>query len=379
MRRYAYVKKRYTFLFCLIDTAGYFIRAIFKTILPPKEGPAVDIKRIVVIELAHLGDALVTTPAIRLLRNKFPNAHIAMVVSPWSKDIITGNPDIDEVILYRASWFDRIEKKHFSLKETLLFVRRLRGANFDLGIDMRCDIRVVLLMWLGKVKYRVGYGFTGGGFLLSQVVPFDIEKRQAKHQIDHNINLVKSIGLGRKVDSADRKMALYFSGADKGHIEEYLKANSITEEDFLIAIHPGAGLPSKCWPAEKFDLLIDKISKQYKAKIILVGGPDEVHLAEKIAASRRVKVINAIGHTSLKQLMALLKICHLFIGGDSGLMHIASAAETPIVAIWSGKSKPSLWEPLSEQTVIIDKPLKDISVEDVLDGVLKQLKRSGRL
>ena len=375
MRRYVYIKKGYTFLFGLIDIVGYFIRAVLKIILPAISKAPGEVKRIVIIELAHLGDLLVTTPALRLLRKRFPRAQITVVVSPWSKGVITKNPDIDEVILYRASWFDRIEKKRFSLKETLSFIRTLRRGDFDLGIDMRCDVRVILLLWLGRVRYRVGYGFTGGGFLLSQVVPFDVKKRQDRHQIDHNINLVKAIGPGRKIDSVDKRMALYFSSADKRYIEEYLKANSITEKDFLIAIHLGTGLPSKSWPVEKFDLLVDKILEKYKVKIILVGGPQEVHLGEKVASSKDANVVNSIGRTSIKQLAALLKRCRLFIGGDSGLMHIASAAEIPIVAIWSGQAKPSLWRPLSEEDIVIDKPLKAISAADVLDGVSRQMKR----
>ena len=378
MRRYAYVKKGYTFLFGLIDAVGYFMRGIFKIILPSGRGPK-EVKRIAVIELAHLGDVLVATPAIRLLRKKFPGAHIAVVVSPWSEDIITGNPDIDEVVRYRASWFDRIEKKRFSLKETLGFIRTLRRGSFDLGIDMRCDVRVILLMWLGRIKYRVGYGFTGGGFLLSKVVPFDVEKRQDRHQIDHNIDLVKAAAPGKKIDGIDRRMAVYFSESDQRHIEGYLRANSITKEDFLIAIQPGTGLPSKSWPVEKFDLLVDKILKTHKVKIILVGGPQETHLGDKIAASGHTDLVSAIGHTSIKQLMALLKRCRLFIGGDSGLMHFASAAGAPIIAIWSGRSRPSLWRPLSKEAIIIDKPLKDINVEDVLSGVSEQLNRQGRL
>ncbi len=377
MRRYAYVKKRYAFLFGLIDAAGYFIFNIFKAILPRGVEPGGEVKRIAVIELAHLGDVLVATPAIRLLRKKFPGAHIAVVVSPWSEDIITGNPDIDEVVRYRASWFDRIEKKHFSLKETLGFIRTLRRGSFDLGIDMRCDVRVILLMWLGRIKYRVGYGFTGGGFLLSKVVPFDVEKRQDRHQIDHNIDLVKAAGPGKKIDGIDRRMAVYFSDADQRYIDGYLRANSITKEDFLIAIQPGTGLPSKSWPVEKFDLLVGKILKTHKVKIILVGGPQETHLGDKIAASGHADLVNAIGRTSIKQLMALLKRCRLFIGANSGLMHFASAAGAPIIAIWSGRSRPSLWRPLSEEAIIIDKPLEDIGVEDVLSGVSEHLNRQG--
>lgn len=371
-KRYVYVKKRYIFLFSLTDAIGYFIRAVFRTVIPFSSNTLSDVKKIVVIELAHLGDVLAATPAMRLLRKKFPDARITCVVSPWGKDIVSGNPDIDEIIVYRASWFDRLDKKPFSLMETLAFIKQLRRQRFDLGIDMRGDVRVIFLMWLGKIKYRIGYGFTGGGFLLSKAVPFDARKRQDTHQIDHDINLIRAIDFGRQMDAIDRKMLVFFSEQDKAYIEGYLEENSISAEDFLIAVHSGAGLAVKCWPVEKFRLLIGQLFEKYRVKIILVGGPHELGYAHALDTKG---IVNAIGYTSIKQLAALLKRSQLFIGADSGLMHIASALGTPIVAIWSGQGKPSLWTPLSEKNIIIDKPLADIAVEDVMSAVSKQMEQ----
>lgn len=374
-KRYVYVKRRYVFLFALVDALGYFIRGIFNAVFPIAYDLSGQIKKIAVIELAHLGDVLVATPAIRLLKKKFPDASITCVLSPWSEDIISGNPDIDEIIIYRASWFDRIDKKPFSLKETASFIRQLRQKRFDLGIDMRGDVRVIFLMWLAGIKYRVGYAFTGGGFLLSNAVLFDAGKRQGTHQIDHNINLIKAIDFGKDVQSLDRRMTVSFSESDKSYIEGYLKANAVVTGDFLIAVHPGAGLAAKRWPSERFNLLIDRILEGHRVKIALVGGPHEADLTKRFSARMRADVVNTIGSTTIKQLAALLKRCSLFIGADSGLMHVASAMEIPMVIIWSGNAKTTLWGPLSQGAVVIDKLLEDISVGDVMDAVSKQIGR----
>lgn len=375
-KRYVYVKRRYVFLFALVDTLGYFIRGIFRVVISPKHHIAPNVTKITVIELAHLGDVLAATPAIRLLKKKFPAACITCVVSPWSEDIISGNPDIDEIIIYRASWFDRIDKKPFSLKETIAFIKQLRQKRFDIGIDMRGDVRVIFLMWLAGIKYRVGYAFTGGGFLLSNAVFFDAGKKQGTHQIDHNINLIKAIDFGKDVQSLDRRMTVSFSESDKSYIEGYLKANAVVAGDFLIAVHPGAGLAAKRWPVERFNLLIDRILEGHRVKIVLVGGPYETDLAKRFSAKMRTDVVNAIGSTTIKQLAALLKRCSLFIGADSGIMHIVSAVEIPMVIIWSGNAKTTLWGPLSQGAVVIDKPLEAISVEDVLKEVSRSI--SGR-
>ena len=373
----------------IADFVGGIIFAIAGFLKRPRKD--FEVKKITVIELAHLGDVLAVTPALNLLRKRFPDASITAVVSPWGRGILEGSPDLDEIVTYRASWFDRIEKERFSLYETISFLRIMRRKRFDLGLDMRGDFRVILLMWLCGIKKRAGYDFAGGKFLLTDIVSIDAEKRQDTHQIDHNLNLVSSIGGGAGVEGHDRTLRIFYSETDLARAEEFLKERGVLKSDFLIAVHLGSGLASKCWPIERFALLIEKLVEKGKTRIVLVGGPEEMPLVEKIGPSPLPKVINAVGKTGVKQLAALLKRCDLFVGGDSAVMHVASAAATPIVAIWGGHNKPSHWMPLGKEDIVIHKKvrcgpcglktcddlkcLKLITVEDVLDALEKQMRR----
>jgi len=386
-QKYVYKKKRYVVLFSIIDLIGNLFSWVPKRL--KRVGEDGEIKKIAVFELAHLGDLLALTPALRLLKEKFPRASVTVCVSPWCREAIAGNPDVDEVIVYRASWFDRLSKRPFSLSETAVFLRHMRRQRFDLGIDPRGDFRNVLLMWLGNIKRRVGYGFAGGGFLLTQVKPFEVARRQDRHQADHNIDLINSIRGGRTVDHKDRGYRISFSKDDRDYADSLLKQEKISEKDLLIAIHPGGALPTKRWPLEKFASLIDAVVKRHDAKVVLVGGGEEGELAGRLKKLARKEFIDAIGKTNTHQLAALLKRCSVFVGGDSGVMHVATALKVPIVAIWGGHNKPSHWQPISGKNVIIHKEvdcgpcglsrcddlkcLGLITVEEVLKGVTGQV------
>lgn len=386
-RDYVYVKRTCRPLFNIVDSIGAAVFSIGNFL--KRHSLDFEVKKIAVIELAHVGDVLAITPALRMLKERFPDASTTVVAGPWCKDILDGNPDINNVIVYRASWLDRMNKAPFSLSETVSFIRTMRSQRFDLCIDTRGDFRIILLMWLCGIKRRVGYGFAGGGFLLTDVKPFDVKRRQDRHQIEHNLKLIDFIDGGRRArDYDDKAPRIFFSDDDEAYIDNLLKER---ENGLLIAVHPGSGLPVKRWPVERFGLLIGDIVKRHKAKVLLLGGQEEKFLGEIIKSSTQAVFIDLIGKTSIKQLAALLKKCNLFVGGDSGVMHVASAVGTPIVAIWGGHNKPAHWGPSSEKDIILHSPqecspcglksckdavcLKSIEVDEVSEAITKQIKR----
>ena len=386
-RRYVYKKKRYILIFSIIDALGFLLNKLF--FFFKKSISNISIRKIVVIELAHIGDVLAITPALHILRKKFPQSLITVVVSPWAQEVITGNPDIDEILVYDALWFNRNKKSYWSPAKTAAFIKLLRAKEFDMGIDLRGDVRTILLMRLSGIKKRVGYGFTGGAFMLTDIMPFDVGQRQNKHQIEHNIDFITSIGEGLPYHERDMSLKIFFSDKDILYVDKLFKDNNITNKDLLIAIHPGAGIATKRWPAERFSSLITKILEKYKIKIVLVGSNEEKDLLKLPDFGQNL--VNLAGETNIKQLAALLKRCSLFIGGDSGVMHIASAVGIPIVAIWGGQNKPSHWKPLLDTAIIVHKEvdcspcgltackdlkcLNDISIEDVFIAVTKQLNK----
>jgi len=387
-KRYIYKKKKYIFLAYLLDFLGFLLyrpSSFFK-----KQPLDIKIKKIVVVELAHIGDVLAITPALNVLRKKFPESSITVVVAPWAQDILAGNPDVDSVLVYGTPWFERSKKAKFSLSETIKLIKLLRLNDFDMGLDLRGDIRNIFFMRLGRVKKRIGYAFSAGGFLLTDIIPFDVKRRQDRHQIEHNINFVSQIKEGKPYQGSEAALRLFLSEEDIRYADKIFNNNSITAEDFLIAIHPGAGTATKRWPPERFSLLIEGILKKYKVKIILIGSAADKSSLKLPDAEKNF--IDLTGKTSIKQLAAILRRCNLFIGGDSGVMHVAEAQNVPIIAIWGGQNKPSHWRPLADTAIIIHKEvscspcglvecktikcLKNISVDDVLEAVEKHIIKS---
>ncbi|MEI8348647.1 MAG: glycosyltransferase family 9 protein [Candidatus Omnitrophota bacterium] len=391
-RRYVYTKKRYVLLFFIVDFFGFLFYRIFSFF--KKLAIEAAVKRIVVVELAHLGDVLAITPALHLLRKKFPQSAITVIVSPWTKEAIAGNPDVDEVLVYRASWFDRETKRPFSFRETKAFIKIIRAKAFDLGIDLRGDARTILLMWFGGIKKRIGYVYAGAGFLLTDIIPFDVNLRQEKHQIAHNMAFIEAIGPRESINS-DLRMRIFFSEEDRQYINTFLRSNGITESDFLLVVHPGSGLASKCWPIERFAELLGRITCAYPVKIVVVGGAQEKELSLKLRVLTKAVFVDATGKTTVKQLAALMSSCRLFIGSDSGVMHIACASGVPVVAIWGGHNKPAHWGPLVEQATVIHKEiecspcglatcghlscLKNITVDEVAQEAFKHIARDKQM
>ncbi|MDD3296477.1 MAG: glycosyltransferase family 9 protein [Candidatus Omnitrophica bacterium] len=385
--RYVYKNKICLILAYIIDFFGFLL---FKPLSFFKKSSAeIAIKKILVIELAHIGDVLAITPALNLLRKRFPKSFISVVVASWGKDVLVGNPDINEILIYDASWFNRTSKSAFSFFNTFKFIGLLRSKKFDMGLDLRGDIRSIIMMNFSGIKKRVGYRFAGGAFMLTDIIPFDVARRQDKHQIGHNLDFIASINGGLPHYECDKSMKIFFSEQDTSFIDELLKHNGIRKKDLFVAIHPGAGLSIKCWPINNFSQLIDEILKRYAMKIVLIGGKHEMVYSQVLSLSGKRKVVDLIGDTSINQLAVLLKRAALFIGGDSGVMHIASAVKTPIIAIWGGHNKPSHWGPRSKKDIIVHrqvdcspcglkqcrklKCLNSITVEDIIRAVDEQV------
>jgi heptosyltransferase-2 len=170
------------------------------------------------------------------------------------------------------------------------------------------------------------------------------------------LDLLDDLGLtGRACD-----LFMPIKQESEKYIKELFIKEGIQATDKLLAINPGASCPSKLWPAERFAQVCEKLASRYNFKILILAGPREMHLADKIAAHPEIKgkIINLSGRTSVSQLASILKRCVLFISNDSGPVHIASALATPVISIF-GRNQPGLspqrWGPLGRQDKYLHK------------------------
>ncbi|MSQ15398.1 MAG: glycosyltransferase family 9 protein [Dehalococcoidia bacterium] len=297
--------------------------------------------KILVVKLADIGDVLTATPALRSLRRTLPDAIIDILVPPGSKVVMDGSPLVNNILLFRKGLFDSASGSVSprSLAEALAFFVKLRGA----GYDSVAIMHHLTTTW-GAYKYaalslgsgaRITAGLDNGkGWFLTHKAPdcgFG-----AKREVEYCMDVAKLLG----ADGDTGPMELTLSKADFDFAEA-----ALPDGRPIIAIHAGSGSYSQArrWPEENFADLAELLSRD-GAFILVVGGPGEEELGAYI--SRRISgpYLNMAGKTTIKQLGALLGRCDAFVGSDSGVMHVASAVGTQVIAIF-GPSNHKAWGP----------------------------------
>ncbi len=335
-------------------------------------------KKILVKGVNWVGDAIFITPALSALRSGFPKAKISLLTPEKVAEIYQGNPNINELIIY---------KRKGSLKERMKLIRTLKEKKFDLGIIMQStSYEPAILFYLARILERVGYSHSLRNLLLTKVVK---RSKGTQHEVDFFLGLIKALRVeieGKEVFMAENREAKAWAG-------NFLIENGRKEGDPLIGIFPGAYFgPAKRWFPERYATLADRLIKSYRARVVLLGEKNDLPLIQKIIDKMTANPINAAGKTSLKQLRALIERCHLFITNDSGPLQIASTIKTPIIALF-GSSDPQKTGPWRKKdcSIIYKKVpcspcfrrkcekltcFKEIRVEDVFQAAKTYLKTS---
>lgn len=311
------------------------------------EKPRQDFQRILVVRTDRIGDVLLSTPVISALRAAYPFAYIAMMVRPYAKDILEGNPDLDQIILY-----DR-DGKHKSWQRSLKFARNLKKKRFDIAIVLHPTNRAHIVTFLAGIKKRIGYG-RKLGFLLTDRIRHTKHLGE-KHELEYSLDLVRHLG----ILTEDKKVFMPLRQDAEEWAKELFAREGIGTKDKLLAIHPAASCPSKIWPAERFAEVAERLADKYGFKVLLLAGPKDTHLAQKIAKGMHHACLDLAGRTSVAQLASLLKRCSLFISNDSGPVHIASAVGTPVISIFGRNQKglsPLRWGPTGKKDRVAHKP-----------------------
>jgi heptosyltransferase-2 len=334
-------------------------------------------KKILVKGVNWVGDTIFITPALSALRSGFPKAKISLLVPENLAEIYEGNPNINELIMYR---------RREGLKEKIKLIRTLKEKKFDLGIIMQStSYEPAVLFYLARIPERVGYSHSLRNLLLTRVVK---HSKKTQHEVDFFLGLIKALG----VEIERKEVFMAEDGEAKEWTGNFLIENGYKEGEPLVGIFPGAYFgPAKRWFSERYATLTDRLIEDYGARVVFLGGKNDLPLIQKIIDNTTVTLINAVGKTSLKQLRALIERCHLFITNDSGPLQIASTTKTPIIALF-GSSDPEKTSPWRKEdcTVIYKKVscspcfrrkckkltcFKEISIEDVLQVAKTYLRK----
>ena len=295
-------------------------------------------KRIVVRGTNWIGDAVMTTPALSALRAAYPESEIVMLANPLVAELFRVHPAIDRVMVY-----DR-KGAHNGISGFFSMAAELRRERFDLAVLLQNAIEAALLAFVARIPCRAGYTTDGRRLLLTAPVPVSQADKRLHHTA-YYLELLRRLG----IEGGDGRLCLAVTA------DEQAWAKSVVGEDPVIAVNPGAAYGSaKRWIPERFAAVADQLAQRYQARIVLTGGPGEKEIGRDIASAMHHDVINMVGQTSVRQMMALLANSRLLVTNDSGPMHVASAFDIPIVAVF-GSTDHTTTCPASERVRIVRK------------------------
>ncbi len=300
-----------------------------------------------------IGDVVFTTPAIRAVRRRFPDCHLAYVVEPEAAPVVEGNPHLDDVIVaVRPRGLAR-------LKADAALGRRLHRERYDVAIDFHGGPRSGLLTLATRAPMRIGYIVAGRSWIYTHRVPRSRDLRP-RHSVVNQWDLLAPLGVGPAdprvdatempaCDSASRRMA------------DRLAAHGYRDGDPLVVLHVSAGNPFRRWPARSFaDLVVRLAANDVTRWVAVTSGPSDMLAAAQVTdeARRRLApheashVVHA-GDVDLHELRALIARAALFVGGDSGPLHIAGTTTTPIVALY-GPTVPARSAPWRDPALVAE-------------------------
>lgn len=339
-------------------------------------------KNILIVRMDRIGDVVLSTPAIKSIRDAYPDSYIAVLVRPYARDVVDGNPYINEVITYDKSGREK------SLAGKVRFIAHLKRKKFDLAIILHPKNSSHIVAFLAGIPNRLGYDKKAGIFLTKKVP--HTKQYGLKHEIDYTLDILRYIG----IEPADRSLHVPIKSSSEARVGEMLADGGASRDDKIITIHPAASCMSRRWPLERFAKVADILAGKYGARIVIISGPGDKVMGDKVAQLMKSRAINLSGRTTISDLASILKRSKLLISNDSGPVHISCAVGTPVVSIFGRKNNgisPKRWGPSGKKDIFLHKDagceiclahnckvgfkcLDAISVEDVLSAADKILK-----
>jgi len=319
-----------------------------------------EIKRILAVKLDHIGDLITALPALRKLKQIFPDAKIYLLAGKSAREFIALERSIEEVIEFEFFHArSELGAKDLTDDDFKALRTRLAVYHFDLAVDLRKNLETRDILHCASARFLAGYDQLGRFPWLNIALELDESpplQPKRHHVSDDLLRLVDAIATACDAAPIDLLGVTKPRGDALGFLAP--KVRKLFEGP-VVAIHPGAGLTIKQWPALHFATLIDLLIEKNGVKVVIVGGPDENELGAQVLAhvSNRQSVVSLVGKTLLKDLPALLQACALFVGNDSGPKHIAAALGIPTVGVHSGIVDPIEWGPLGPRTVALQRSM----------------------
>jgi ADP-heptose:LPS heptosyltransferase len=290
--------------------------------------------RILAVRLRQIGDVVFTTPAIRALRHRFPDAHLSYLVEPAAAAVVALNPHLDEVIVAPRG------RGLAGIATDLALIRRLRQDRYDLALDFHGGPRASMLTWLSGARTRIGYEVAGRTWMYTTRVPRPRTLRP-RHSVENQWDLLEPLGIAPP-DRGSSPVEMPLDPAAAATIAGELESAGVPADAVVIVMHVAADSPFRRWPADAFvETVTSLIDADERRRILITAGPLDADAADRLVQSARSRLaggragrVQRLRTSSIAELRALFERAALYIGGDSGPLHVASTTAVPIVALY---------------------------------------------
>lgn len=282
-----------------------------------------------------------TTPAISVLREAFPQSIISYIVEKPYRRLVEGNSNLDKVFV--------VEKKQ-SLRDLARLIREIRKDKYDAVLDFHGGPRAFLLVLFSKAKLKIGYKIKYKSFIYDLKLPRSRENGYI-HSVENHINLVQALGI-----EVGKFPPLHLPQAQKKEVEKVKKfrEENNLESSKVVVLHISAGNEFRNWGVDNIVELIGLLAQIPGIKIVLIGSEEDQKAEEEILRKSSFPLLTLVGKINLMELKELIAHASLFVGPDSGPMHVAASTSTPIVAYF-GPTLPAHFAPWQAKANLLEK------------------------
>lgn len=306
-------------------------------------------RKILLLRLDHIGDIVMTSPAFSVLRERFPTSEIILLTGSAGKQLYLKDPHIDRVLEFNWPWSHRPDERGFSiskLKELWQLVIQLRKEQVDVLVDFRGDLRfVVLFGLLSGIKIRISNSRSGQSSLLHAYSNYEVDR----HEVERSLDVIKCLA---PVISGVRTR-VFLEQDEVYAIKQLLeKAIGMPFPEKLALIAPYSSKDVKSWPDGHFKEVIAYLRKR-NFTVIVVGAPENAEHAGNLIEGFSEHVFSMAGKTNIRELAALTSVSTLLVGVDTGVLHIASGFDVPVLAIF-GSTRSVEFRPYSPFARVIE-------------------------
>ena len=303
--------------------------------------------RVLVVRCDHIGDAVMATAVLRPLREALRPSTLDVLAGPWATELFEGHPAVDHVLTYATPWWSAV--RGAPAREPLAqwlalpaMIRRIRAGRYDVGIDLRGDLRqITLFLALGGMPVRVSSDRTGGTRLLTHTWPFD----PTLHEVEKNLAVVSMLGA-----NGNPRLDVAAHAVLPTELRAMLPGDANARGYVAFALRGSE--PNRAWPTAHAAMVVDGVRRELGLESVHVGSAADAPLGDEVARLASSPIVNLAGRTSLTETLSVLRHAAVTVAVDSGPMHLAAAAGSPVVALF-GPGNPRECRPWSDTAHIV--------------------------